>query len=416
MNYSFWKRCVAVIVAGTTVSAGTGLRAAMITSDPPPITAGLFVELNGENLTTAAALSIWTDQQSSSPGTFQNFVQSDAFRQPSAVLNHVMPNSLEANVVNFARGPYSANQNSNNNANSTRTDFLRSVAGGDNNSTTIGTDTAYELNKLTYFVVFQLNLADTNTDRRPQQSVLSSDYTDVSSAYATVTHNAGYDANGGPLTAGGQPDLYSAVRGNPGATELGAGVADVPVGTWYIAATSWDTDSGDARMVLYDHLGNVTERSLNTGSFVDGLDGHLNTSLGAGTNTGGSGTRMQGLEGNIAELLMYDTALGTTDMNKVINYLNTKYFGAATVLPEGALTGDHNGDGTVDAADYVTWRKTNINGDQGYLDWRSHFGESNMASGGALSPSHVPEPTAPALIGLVAFCAVFCGARRRAAL
>ncbi len=51
------------------------------------------------------------------------------------------------------------------------------------------------------------------------------------------------------------------------------------------------------------------------------------------------------------------------------------------------LTGDYNDDGKVDAADYVVWRKTNINGAQGYTDWRTNFGASNAGSGGA-----VPEP------------------------
>ncbi|HEX2475880.1 MAG TPA: PEP-CTERM sorting domain-containing protein [Lacipirellulaceae bacterium] len=39
----------------------------------------------------------------------------------------------------------------------------------------------------------------------------------------------------------------------------------------------------------------------------------------------------------------------------------------------GGLTGDYNGNGKVDAADYVVWRKTNINGQQGYNDWRANF-------------------------------------------
>ena len=33
-----------------------------------------------------------------------------------------------------------------------------------------------------------------------------------------------------------------------------------------------------------------------------------------------------------------------------------------------ALLGDYNDNGKVDAADYVVWRKTNINGPQGYID------------------------------------------------
>jgi hypothetical protein len=53
--------------------------------------------------------------------------------------------------------------------------------------------------------------------------------------------------------------------------------------------------------------------------------------------------------------------------------------------------GDHNEDGTVNAADYVAWRKnpTAFGGDpDGYNLWRINFGEPN-GSGGAIG---VPEP------------------------
>jgi hypothetical protein len=63
-------------------------------------------------------------------------------------------------------------------------------------------------------------------------------------------------------------------------------------------------------------------------------------------------------------------------------------------LEETTLTGDFNQDGMVDAADYVVWRKNNINGAQGYQDWRANFGMS--AGAGALSAptatGAVPEP------------------------
>jgi hypothetical protein len=61
--------------------------------------------------------------------------------------------------------------------------------------------------------------------------------------------------------------------------------------------------------------------------------------------------------------------------------------------PGGDLVGDHNQDGTVDAADYVFWRKLNIDGDAGYDDWREHFGETSAPGGGG----QVPEPAAMAL-------------------
>jgi hypothetical protein len=59
--------------------------------------------------------------------------------------------------------------------------------------------------------------------------------------------------------------------------------------------------------------------------------------------------------------------------------------------------GDLNQDGTVDAADYVVWRKTD--GTQtGYDAWRANFGTSLLAGSGAAIPSAeslpaVPEPT-----------------------
>lgn len=77
-------------------------------------------------------------------------------------------------------------------------------------------------------------------------------------------------------------------------------------------------------------------------------------------------------------------------------------------LPQSrTLPGDFNGDGDVDAADYLVWRKTGISGQQGYLDWRANFGQST--GGGALSNESVPEPTNVLLLLL----AIACGAAAR---
>jgi hypothetical protein len=89
---------------------------------------------------------------------------------------------------------------------------------------------------------------------------------------------------------------------------------------------------------------------------------------------------------------------------------------AVTLTSFGAagLTGDYNSDGKVDAADYVIWRKTNINGSQGYTDWRANYGNPSpgAGSGSRLSGAAVPEPTTMGLllIGLVVLCS-----RRRVA-
>ena len=59
------------------------------------------------------------------------------------------------------------------------------------------------------------------------------------------------------------------------------------------------------------------------------------------------------------------------------------------LVPEISLQGDYNGDGSVDAADYVVWRKTD-GGSAGYNLWRTNFGEPAGAAG--TSP---PKPSYP---------------------
>jgi hypothetical protein len=71
--------------------------------------------------------------------------------------------------------------------------------------------------------------------------------------------------------------------------------------------------------------------------------------------------------------------------------------------------GDFNGDGAKNAADYSTWRKSNVFGDDGYVAWRENFnGDPSSVSG--LSAAPVPEPGGImlALLGLIGI-----GASRR---
>ncbi len=55
----------------------------------------------------------------------------------------------------------------------------------------------------------------------------------------------------------------------------------------------------------------------------------------------------------------------------------SEFLFASAVAP---LEGDYNEDGKVDAADYVVWRKTGINGQQGYDTWRSEFRQDGDAA------------------------------------
>jgi hypothetical protein len=88
-----------------------------------------------------------------------------------------------------------------------------------------------------------------------------------------------------------------------------------------------------------------------------------------------------------------------------------------TTISEPDMLGDFNDDGTVDASDYVAWRKhdggtTALPNDDGlgtpiraehYDLWRAHFG--GMQAPGVGTGGEVPEPSAcvPAIIGLLLF-------------
>jgi hypothetical protein len=78
--------------------------------------------------------------------------------------------------------------------------------------------------------------------------------------------------------------------------------------------------------------------------------------------------------------------------------------GNDVILNLVALLGDHNRDGTVNSADYIVWRKTGFNGQQGYEDWRANFGKSAPSFGltvpGVGLSTQVPEPTVCPMIAI----------------
>jgi Lamin Tail Domain/Calcineurin-like phosphoesterase len=76
------------------------------------------------------------------------------------------------------------------------------------------------------------------------------------------------------------------------------------------------------------------------------------------------------------------------------------------------VVGDYNGDGMVDAADYVVWRKTGINGQQGYDDWRANYGATGAPGAGAARGNRqVPEPAAGILVLLQVLVFLFTRGR-----
>ena len=68
-------------------------------------------------------------------------------------------------------------------------------------------------------------------------------------------------------------------------------------------------------------------------------------------------------------------------------------------LASESLLGDYNGDGAVDAADYVVWRRDD-GSPTGYNTWRENFGNSSPGGGSLGGASAVPEPGSALLLVL----------------
>jgi hypothetical protein len=95
-----------------------------------------------------------------------------------------------------------------------------------------------------------------------------------------------------------------------------------------------------------------------------------------------------------------------TDCDYVIDNFKVETF---TV----GVAGDYNGDGKVDAADYVIWRKNpgGFGGDPaGYNAWRASFGNP-PGSGASLSGTAVPEPASAVLFLVSGLLAIAFTAR-----
>jgi hypothetical protein len=89
----------------------------------------------------------------------------------------------------------------------------------------------------------------------------------------------------------------------------------------------------------------------------------------------------------------YNTTVGAEDVQFGLVLASGAFLaGNVTYVTSTAIPGDFTNDGKVDAADYVVWRKSNINGQQGYNDWRTNFGRTSGS--GAGSAAAVPEPVA----------------------
>jgi hypothetical protein len=79
--------------------------------------------------------------------------------------------------------------------------------------------------------------------------------------------------------------------------------------------------------------------------------------------------------------------------------------GVVSYVVSAGVIGDYNGNGIVDAADYVLWRKNPAafgGNPAGYNTWRTHFGQTAGSGAGATLNGAVPEPATLVLLMIVA--------------
>jgi hypothetical protein len=123
----------------------------------------------------------------------------------------------------------------------------------------------------------------------------------------------------------------------------------------------------------------------------------------------------------------YNEAVGLEDLQFFYSSdTNTLFNGHIRYIDEaGGVPGDYNGNGSVDAADYVVWRNGGPLSNEvdtpgtvnaaDYTEWRARFG--NSASGSGLGDtSAVPEPTTGLLLTFVAGLLLAARSRPRFAL
>jgi hypothetical protein len=347
-------------IALITVSMGF----AAVSIAAPPITTGLFVNLNADSATNftlggANEVSLWKDlANNGTDGTIQDFGNNNAANQP-LFTTMVMPNGQTMSVVDFTRGTVSATSA---NSSTTSSDFLVNQGGGLTGPFTPGPDTAYQLggtpeaDGFSYFVVWKTDIVtnpaptsttSTNRARQARQVViqyLSSDTNVVTQWGINTTEDTTATVFGSSTV----PNVWHNIR-NESFSQNYTPEADVTA-NWYIMAMTANLDGGPSIFRTKQSDGTDSGNTpIGATTFTTPFGAHTETIIGQTTSALGSGQRA--FDGQIAEVLLYNTTLSETDFNSIVDYLNNKYF-----VPPTLHDGDFDGDGDVDGADFVAWQ------------------------------------------------------------
>jgi hypothetical protein len=227
--------------------------------------------------------------------------------------------------------------------------------------------------------------------RVPIDDPNTTDFNQPSSNIARINEETNQGTTGdNPRIMTGDTDSVANPTNNPGPLPFPTNGIDVDmVYNFSLSLTRHDDpatagDEGDAIFGKFT----ITERSTGNQWSFGRFDP---VGVAAGGDPDG------GFESDSWDYFAMQTAGQSTsdEFDWLIDNFTVEIFGS-----NAALDGDHNGDGKVDAADYVAWRKipAAFGGDpDGYNTWRENFGAGGPGGGGSTG-GPVPEPAGLALV------------------
>jgi hypothetical protein len=154
-----------------------------------------------------------------------------------------------------------------------------------------------------------------------------------------------------------------------------------------------------------DALGTSTTGVGTLGDFFSNADGTSVLNQGAEISAMLEGSTYTWTISYTGNITWSDPNAGSVASISDIGGVDIVLKGLSSIIVPPGQPGDHNEDGTVDAADYVAWRKLNIDGPAGYAEWYENFGEP----GGGGGTGGVPEPASV----ILAFAAMAAAANVR---
>ena len=248
----------------------------------PPVTSGLIVALDGSDVTTTGtAVDSWNDQAA---GGGTNSASQSGTRRPTLVTAGLNGH----NTIRFD---------------------------GSNDFLEIGADSDFDTDTFTWFMVFRTDILPVSG----VQILLTNSYTDIGGAASFSSERNAWLS----FVTSSEAGLFASLAREPGGFSSSATHPSVASEFFVLSAVLRSNDS------ITQYLDGVTG-TTGTGASMTPT-GHLRSMLGAQEHTS-PGNYIRFLDGELAEVLIYNQDLGNSDRESVESYLGSKY--GITVIPE----------------------------------------------------------------------------------